>query len=596
MKRFTSILSLVAILGLCTNGIAQQVNDVDPGGNLTTVNNNSSRALGDLVSGPFDVETAVYDNRCLGVEEAWGSLWITGRGHTTLGDNYMIHEYDMTGNWITSYPQNVSAGNTGGWGGRDMEADDAANTLWVGNDTGYVEVMSYDPVTGALSYSNTVITAVSGTVRALCQNPTSGNFFTKSFTGDVFEFDMTTGAVVNAWVNAQVSAYGFGWDYVNGTIWSTDVQCSATELDPATAQGTGRFFTTGGVGIGATAQGGADVYNDPLNPNGPTMVMLGQGAPDSVASYDTSGSGGPPPAVWPNLPTTFIPAAHAENFDSHAGVVPSHMGINELDAFGLPTASAWCNIGQRGPCGQGTGTYVGVWAGSGSGAYCLEMGGDPLGPTGIQVRNGLIMGLDGSGAGDLLLDFGIVNHGEENHPWDGVWVSSDGLAWNQVYGPWFGMAVGAWINVAGVDISNSGVDTNGQFYLLFAQEDNFPMAYLDGIQIDDISIAPVAPPGPTLSVNPLIAGQASVVSLDNCTPNNLAYFVYSLAGGGPINTPFGPGYVSSPYKVIPLPTDANGHAGVTKNVPAGTTGLNIWFHGADRGSQTMLNPLAMTIG
>ncbi|MDP6941476.1 MAG: hypothetical protein QGH51_05535, partial [Planctomycetota bacterium] len=82
MKRFTSILSLVAILGLCTNGIAQQVNDVDPGGNLTTVNNNSSRALGDLVSGPFDVETAVYDNRCLGVEEAWGSLWITGRGHT----------------------------------------------------------------------------------------------------------------------------------------------------------------------------------------------------------------------------------------------------------------------------------------------------------------------------------------------------------------------------------------------------------------------------------------------------------------------------------------------------------------------------------
>ena len=101
--------------------------------------------------------------------------------------------------------------------------------------------------------------------------------------------------------------------------------------------------------------------------------------------------------------------------------------------------------------------------------------------------------------------------------------------------------------------------------------------------------------GPTLSVNPLTAGQTSVVSLDNCTPNDMAYFVYSLAGGGPISTPFGPGYVSAPYTVMPLPTDANGHAGISKSVPAGTTGMNVWFHGADRGSATMLNPLAMII-
>ncbi len=571
---------------------AQQVNDIDPGGSFVPFGGGSSRGLGDVVAGPFDVETGPYDNRCLGVEEAWDHYWVTGRGQSTVGDNYMIHKYDKSGAYLTSYPQTVPA--PGGWGGRDMEADDAANTLWVGNDGGLVEVQTYDAVTGGLTYSSTVTTAVVGTVRALCQNTATGNFFTKSFTSSTYEFDMATGAVVNVFVNSAISSYGMGYDSNKGTIWSTDAGGSASEMDPATGLGTG----TGFFGSVTGSQGGADVYNDPLNANGLSMVMLCQATPDSICVYDTVGAPPPPPPTWPEMPTTFVSAAgYTENFDGHAGVVPSFMGANALsDITGLPDPGAWCNIGQQGACGQETGSGAGVWAGSGSGAYCLEMGGDPLGPTGIQVRNGLIMGLDGSGAGDLLLDFGIVNHGEENHPWDGVWVSSDGLAWNQVYGPWFGMAVGAWINVAGVDISNSGVDTNGQFYLLFAQEDNFPMANLDGIQIDDISIAPVAPPGPTLSVNPLIAGQASVVSLDNCTPNNLAYFVYSLAGGGPINTPFGPGYVSSPYKVIPLPTDANGHAGVTKNVPAGTTGLNIWFHGADRGSQTMLNPLAMTIG
>ncbi|MBO46088.1 MAG: hypothetical protein CMJ96_04240 [Planctomycetes bacterium] len=104
------------------------------------------------------------------------------------------------------------------------------------------------------------------------------------------------------------------------------------------------------------------------------------------------------------------------------------------------------------------------------------------------------------------------------------------------------------------------------------------------------------PPGPSLSVANLVAGSVADISIDNATPNNTAYFVYSLAGGGPISTPFGPGYVSAPYKVIPLATDANGHAGISKSVPVGTTGMNIWFHGADRGSATMLNAIAAVIG
>ena len=101
---------------------------------------------------------------------------------------------------------------------------------------------------------------------------------------------------------------------------------------------------------------------------------------------------------------------------------------------------------------------------------------------------------------------------------------------------------------------------------------------------------------PLLTVTNLTAGQTATVSGSNCTPNNVAYFVWSVAGGGPVSTPFGTGYVSPPFNVIPMPTDANGAASFNQNVPAGTSGLNIWFHGADLGSTTMLNPLAMTIG
>ena len=594
MTKFNILISLLAVASFSAD-IGAQENEVDPSGIIAPSNGSGTRALGDLIAGPFDVEAAPYDNRCLGVEEAWGSFWVTGRGHTTLGNNYMIHQYDMNGVYITSYPQNVSGTNFGGWGGRDMEADEAANTLYVGNDNGYVEIMTYDPVTGGISYASTLWSNVTGTVRALCENPSTGNYFTKSFTSDIFEFDMTTGAVINSFSNPAISAYGFGWDSSSNAIWSTSANTSAVEFDPATGLETGRTFFTALGG----SQGGADVYNDSRNANGLSIVMLHQTAPDSIGVYDVVGSGTPPPAAWPNLPAAHVAAAgYTEDFESHAGVVPTHMATNELDGLtGIgPDVRAWCNIGQRGACGQETGTGAGLWAGHpGAGSYCLEMGGDPLGPTGVETRNGLVIGLDGSGQGDLTLDFGIVDHGEEADTWDGVWISEDGLAWTNVYPGWQPLAM-VWTVISGVDISNAGVSTDGQFYLLFAQDDNFPMGYLDGIQIDDIAVNGVAPPGPTLSVTNLVAGATAKIDLTNCTAGDLAYFVWSAAGGGPVNTPFGPGYVSPPYRVIPLQVDANGHAGMTQNVPPGLTGMALWFHGADKASATLTNPLAMTIG
>ena len=102
-------------------------------------------------------------------------------------------------------------------------------------------------------------------------------------------------------------------------------------------------------------------------------------------------------------------------------------------------------------------------------------------------------------------------------------------------------------------------------------------------------------PATGLFVANLVAGQTAQVVVSGASPNNVVFFVWSLAGGGPINTPFGPGYVSPPFSVIPMTTDASGNTSLTQRVPSQTTGINIWFHGADLAAASMLNPLAMTI-
>ncbi len=102
-------------------------------------------------------------------------------------------------------------------------------------------------------------------------------------------------------------------------------------------------------------------------------------------------------------------------------------------------------------------------------------------------------------------------------------------------------------------------------------------------------------PAQGLFVANLVAGQTAQVIVAGATPNNVVFFVWSLAGGGPVNTPFGPGFVSPPFSVIRMTSDANGNTYLTQAVPPQTTGINIWFHGADLAAGAMLNPLAMTI-
>ena len=306
---------------------------------------------------------------------------------------------------------------------------------------------------------------------------------------------------------------------------------------------------------------------------------------DDVVVNDSSTPPPPPLVPWAvNLPTAFrAQGGPVEDFESYGGTPPADMALTSVDYAGVPDADGWCVIDG------------GSGFGAGGGTACLEMGLDPLTSNYHDVRNAMVLGVQG-GAASLTVDFLGIDHGDEIDGADGIWVSNDGANWAHVLGDWWSMSYLSWGPMTDVSLDDSRIDLTADFYIMMQQDDNFPYAYLDGIGIDDIALGGGPPSGPTLAVTNLVAGATANVDCTNCTAGDVAYFVWSAAGGGPVNTPFGTGYVSPPYRVIPLLVDAAGNASMTQSVPPGLTGMNIWFHGADRGSATMLNALAMTIG
>ena len=107
--------------------------------------------------------------------------------------------------------------------------------------------------------------------------------------------------------------------------------------------------------------------------------------------------------------------------------------------------------------------------------------------------------------------------------------------------------------------------------------------------------------GPTLSISNLIAGGTATATLDCGTPGGVAYFAYSLAGGGPTMVNGGPCGaltldLSNPIAVLPpVLVDPNGSASVMANVPPGTTGVNVWAQAFDFASCALTPGLNQTI-
>jgi hypothetical protein len=86
------------------------------------------------------------------------------------------------------------------------------------------------------------------------------------------------------------------------------------------------------------------------------------------------------------------------------------------------------------------------------------------------------------------------------------------------------------------------------------------------------------------------------LNASNATPGSAVLFAYSVAGGGPTNTPFGQALLSQPIRQLPpVNADGSGNASYSRNLPAGTSGLNIWIQAYDFSSASFSNGLAETI-
>jgi len=312
---------------------------------------------------------------------------------------------------------------------------------------------------------------------------------------------------------------------------------------------------------------------------------------DNILVNDDPNGPPPPPVSWTvNLPTTFDATSYTNDFDVAAGTVPSNMALTNINTLtGLADVEAWANVGQLAPCLIPN-----------SGLFNLEMGLDPISTNYHNVRNAMVLGLNGGGSNDLSLDFMGYNAGEETMDFDGVWVSADGLAWYKVSGAWNVElpTLSVWTPVVGMDLTGTPVDTSGDFYLMFGQEDNFPYNYLDGIGIDDISVASLTAGGLVYSTGPngLVANANATLTITGATPGGNVLIGYSLTGAGPTNTPFGPVDMSNSITQLPaLVVSGSGVASITTMVPQRAFGFTVYPQAADLSTSMLTNSLAEVV-
>ncbi|HEX9794736.1 MAG TPA: choice-of-anchor J domain-containing protein [Planctomycetota bacterium] len=291
----------------------------------------------------------------------------------------------------------------------------------------------------------------------------------------------------------------------------------------------------------------------------------------------------PPPAqLWPNLPATkmaLVPGANLEDFESHAGVVPAHMAVNELTAdHSAYDPEAWCNIGQNAaplvPFG---------------GLYALEMGLIPGSTNYHDVANALIIGLDGTGVqGPITMDYMLYDAGEEGSAADGIFVSQDGVTYTRVSDDWTTQSISTsvWEAKTGVDLSSSSVNTSAPFFLALQQTDNFPFNDLDGVSIDDIVInAGGANTDIVLYTGTPINGLPMDVTAANLVAGDKVIFAYSLQLG-PTTTGacgsigIGNGSLAAVKKIGGTNTATGSELTISPTVPAGLCGLTAHLQAA----------------
>ncbi len=102
-----------------------------------------------------------------------------------------------------------------------------------------------------------------------------------------------------------------------------------------------------------------------------------------------------------------------------------------------------------------------------------------------------------------------------------------------------------------------------------------------------------------LSVTNFTAGQLGTIHFNGANPGATLIIGYSTAGNGPFDVSMGTLSLSPPFfQLPPMVADANGHAMLSVNLPAGLAGATAYLHGAELlggGAGILTNPLTVTL-
>ena len=358
--------------------------------------------------------------------------------------------------------------------------------------------------------------------------------------------------------------FGDETDTVDG-VWISSDGTSWYQLD-----GPWNQFPSDGTWI---ASGELDITGTPVSTNSPFYIAFCQ--EDNFPYQDLDGVGideikipGDPfsvdlgPLNLPQGSTVGLP--WQEGFEIFQGQVPPYMATNSLDVGTLTVdPEGFCNVGQLATCIDPF-----------SGAQNLEMG-LIQGASFHDGRQVLVIAFDGSTySGDKTISWVGKNYGEESDVVDGVWVSDDGQSWFEIKSGW-DTAINEWEYSGVRSYDKTGVNTDGIFYIAFAQQDdNAFNSGSDGYAIDEISI----PAAPFLEVDQLQAGLFSTMRVQSGYSNRLCKFLASRVGGGPTVVQNVTLSLTPPIlQLADVPTDANGSAIHSMIIPSAALGQQVWL-------------------
>lgn len=136
--------------------------------------------------------------------------------------------------------------------------------------------------------------------------------------------------------------------------------------------------------------------------------------------------------------------------------------------------------------------------------------------------------------------------------------------------------------------------------VLDVDDDRIDVRFIDatGAVLDHYTVLE-ADPSPQLSATTLTAGQGALFSVANLLPGEGAVIGYSVWGGGPSPSAFGPLALTPPTLLLSAGiADGSGAYNYSTGVPLGTAGIDVWFQALvieSSGAGLLTNGLALTV-